>query len=187
MVNNCANGRARIISLTEEEKVLLHLSKFRNYESRFEVPEDVTQVGIARATGLMRPNVSRSIQKLKAKGLVSESVLHVINIRRRRKVYFLTEEGLAYANKLKKSMVIAEREISVSRPRFVEFLSQAPKLKYFYGRASELRVLGEWLDSDLPKLIVIHGVTGIGKTTLAAKILSIYKEKRNLFWYRFHK
>ena len=37
----------------------------------------------------------------------------------------------------------------------------------------------------LSKIIVIHGIAGIGKSTLSSKFVEKYFDSRNIFWYRF--
>lgn len=56
------------------------------------------------------------------------------------------------------------------------------------GRKKEIKCITKWIDSDLPRIIVIKGLAGIGKTTLMAGIIDKYvnEGKRNLFWYKFH-
>ncbi len=73
------------------------------------------------------------------------------------------------------------------KKELIDLTDKAPKLKYFYGRESELDKLREWIDSDEYKLIVLQGIAGIGKTTLAVRILEDYRDKKHLFWYRFHR
>jgi len=53
----------------------------------------------------------------------------------------------------------------------------------FFGRDSELDKLNEWLDAD-PRFIVIVGMTGIGKTTLAEKFSS--EVETDIFWHRVY-
>ena len=35
-------------------------------------------------------------------------------------------------------------------------------------------------------MIIVYGIAGIGKTTLAVKLLNDLADKYNQFWYRFH-
>jgi len=63
-----------------------------------------------------------------------------------------------------------------------------PKIKDFYGRINELNQLKTWIDDKkLYRFIIIHGVAGIGKTTLASKLSEDYKSKKHLFWHTLNK
>lgn len=50
-------------------------------------------------------------------------------------------------------------------------LSNAPLLDNFYGRTQELAELQQWLIQERCRLVLIHGVGGIGKATLARKLV----------------
>jgi tetratricopeptide (TPR) repeat protein len=54
------------------------------------------------------------------------------------------------------------------------------------GRKAELDKIHKYIDEDNNKIAVIHGIAGIGKTTLAVRLLSDLKSKYNLYWYRCH-
>ena len=64
---------------------------------------------------------------------------------------------------------------------FVERLGEAPRLDRFVGREAELAVL---TSEAGPRVIVIRGVPGIGKTSLAAKACERLRGRRSLFWHR---
>ncbi len=67
------------------------------------------------------------------------------------------------------------------------YIQDTPVLKFFVGRNKELSRIKKWVDSeDRCKVITIHGIPGIGKTTLAAKIARDYEGIYNLYWYRIH-
>ncbi|MBU2531089.1 MAG: AAA family ATPase [Elusimicrobia bacterium] len=68
---------------------------------------------------------------------------------------------------------------------FIVFSEIAPEPVRFFGRKEERTKLKRWLDETHPKIIVVKGIAGIGKTTLIAKLISEY-ETKNVFWYRFH-
>ncbi|MEH1854480.1 MAG: NB-ARC domain-containing protein [Nostoc sp.] len=50
-------------------------------------------------------------------------------------------------------------------------LSAAPRLSNFYGRTQELTKLQQWLIEEHCRLVVIHGVGGIGKSALTCQLL----------------
>ncbi|MGC8912733.1 MAG: tetratricopeptide repeat protein [Thermoplasmata archaeon] len=92
---------ANRIKLTAGEKVLLHLYEYTKYVDHFEVPYAVTQDGIADAVGILRSHVPRTLKGLIDRGYIEEKLAHVIGSERRRKVYFLTTPGIAYAKKIR--------------------------------------------------------------------------------------
>ncbi len=79
-------------SLTVQEKILLHLSKYRAYRGKIAVPTAITQEGIAEAIGVKRPHISVEIKRMMKKGLLEEFKAHAGG-RKRRKAYFTTPEG----------------------------------------------------------------------------------------------
>ncbi|MFW3146814.1 MAG: hypothetical protein ACMUIE_08400 [Thermoplasmatota archaeon] len=88
------------ISLTVDERVVLHLMDFIPNEEDFEAPEGTTQAGIARGIGIERKHVPRAVKKLIAEDLVFTRVAHVKGGKQRKKVYFLSFEGKALARRL---------------------------------------------------------------------------------------
>ena len=73
------------------------------------------------------------------------------------------------------------------RSKFVEYIEDAPHPRHFVGRNKELLKIKAWLDSEEHKVVVIYGIPGIGKTTLTSRVMSEFKNKRHIFWYRFHR
>jgi len=68
--------------------------------------------------------------------------------------------------------------------RVVDLSDKAPKVRHFFGRDSELQKINGWLRTH--KVIVIHGIAGMGKTALVAMVVEQYKGERNLMWYKLH-
>ena len=104
------------VSLTVEEKILLHLLEYLKFrDQNWDVPFDVTQEGIASSVGIARCNVSRAMKKILEKELIEERVAHVKDSERRRKVYFLTHQGLESAQHTKQyleNLVIGLRDLN---------------------------------------------------------------------------
>jgi len=84
---------------------------------------------------------------------------------------------------VKKSTEIADDKDSGS---YLYYTEKAPKLAYFTGRKIELETLKEWLDGGERKIIIVHGIAGMGKTTLALKLMHEYRSKAHIMWYNFH-
>jgi len=63
---------------------------------------------------------------------------------------------------------------------------ELPSPGKFFGRTEELEKIDQWLSSPTSKILVIHGIAGIGKTTLGIKVANKYMEQKNIFWHRFH-
>lgn len=103
------------ISLTVDERVILHLYEYIPYEEDFEAPDAITQAGIARGVGIERKHVPRAVKKLISENLVETRVSHVKGGRQRKKVYYLTFEGKALARRIweslsKKIVIIREAD-----------------------------------------------------------------------------
>ncbi len=249
--------------LTVQEQIMVHLNEFKNFDEQLlEVPFGVTQEGVANAIGVVRSAIPRAMKRLVEKGYVKEDVAHITDLTRRRKVYFLTLEGLMQTHKLIENLEKLKIKIQdleggpdelielfisevnkhlssnfqllriiqnlspdyildierLTKPELetepevgtdtaissdaiagtdeglvegesrelVDFTSKAPKSLYFVGRENELEQIKDWLDNSPNKIVIIHGIAGIGKTTLMSKLLEEYKPHKNVFWYRFH-
>lgn len=62
----------------------------------------------------------------------------------------------------------------------VDFIREAPIVERFFGRREELDGISAAMDRA--SAVVITGMAGMGKTTLAAKILEAQRGKRSAFW-----
>jgi len=76
---------------------------------------------------------------------------------------------------------------SESGETYVYFMERAPQLTRFHGRQEEIENLMEFItgDSDA-STIIIHGIAGIGKTTLSLKLADMFRGKCNVFWSKIH-
>ena len=66
------------------------------------------------------------------------------------------------------------------------FSEDVPIFSSFTGRKKELAELISLVKSGRVSGIVIQGIAGIGKTSLAAKVAEEFKDKRHVFWFSFH-
>ena len=295
--NNVMNS----FRLTVQERILLHLGDYSRFIDQLEVPFALTQEGIASVVGVVRSAIPRAIKKLISKNNVKEELAHVTGLSRRRKVYYLTTDGLIIAVNLREKLNalniklktsddqilsikiqdlpkklneklsvltiilnldsnnifdytqyqarqsldtqeqsngVGDRSVektkkaatgltsdtmvtakdnqisnSASETQYLEidhelraieqkskvkeqrkkieygkkyFIDKAPKISYFVGRKAELDDIYSTFGQQNYKMLVIHGIAGIGKTTLAAKLLDELHAEHSLFWYRCH-
>jgi tetratricopeptide (TPR) repeat protein len=230
--------------LTVEKRILLHLHKYSHtYLEAWEVPNAMSQEGISEALDILLNNVSRAMKDLKTDGKVTERLAHIKGGKRKRRAYFLTEEGVRLAEDIRKAVIDTEVpyidkvgksvRLSVGRvlgqfkldfgntlaptdiletirrngvfdsvkvdasmkaavagegkgATLVDMTDSAPRLAKFIGRAGILAQIEADLDTEGPGILVVHGMAGIGKTTLALKVMEDVRGTRNLFYYRFH-
>jgi tetratricopeptide (TPR) repeat protein len=180
-------------SLTVSERILFHLHSFTKYEDKYEVPFHLTQDGISQSCGISRAHAAIELKKLKTTGLVEERLSHVRRGKTRRKVYLLTFEGKSKATAIHQYVhengidpavdpAKVPAEASATRSRTAVRSTPLPSVRYFFGRETELGEAKAALEDPSRRLVVIRGIPGIGKTTLAAKLLSQVSGHR-VFWY----
>ncbi|MFB2974543.1 AAA family ATPase [Aerosakkonema sp. BLCC-F183] len=63
-------------------------------------------------------------------------------------------------------------------------LTKAPEFNYTYGRNSEISTLKEWILENQTRLIIIYGLSGIGKTALTLKLISEINTQFDYIIYR---
>ena len=83
-----------------QERIFLHLSDYVDHTGKVEVPFALSQMGIANAVSIARSNVPRAISGMKEAGHLVERQAHVTGVSRKRKAYFLTDEGAKVADEI---------------------------------------------------------------------------------------
>ncbi len=221
-------------------RILLHLHALSRYRDHFELPFSLTQMGIAQELGVHRAAVARGLGELKGQDLVLDETRHVIRGNRKRKVYFLTPQGidtvkeleenlleaevlvregegevghpcglrtllgkkqdaaglLALVSQMKGGVLDAATEESIAQGRKggrrpvkeqrLLFSGTIPKTPHFTGRSKELLKLTEQIQEGRVFALVLQGLAGIGKTSLAARVAEECQGKRDVLWLEIH-
>ena len=70
----------------------------------------------------------------------------------------------------------------------VHFIDNMAQPMRFIGRVAEQKQIKTWISAERTRIIVIKGIPGIGKTTLAAKIVDECAKEGHkcVFWFRAH-
>ena len=61
---------------------------------------------------------------------------------------------------------------------------EAPDVSFFVGRTAELNTLTHWIETDASRLVALLGMGGIGKTTLAAKLVQQLQDQFEIVVWR---
>ena len=80
------------------------------------------------------------------------------------------------------SKAIAMRPVK----EWIDFAGHVHKCLHFHGREREVALAEEFLESVTHQILVIKGIDGIGKTSLASAIVAMVRGSRHLFWYDHH-
>ena len=136
------------ISLTVDERVILHLMEYSLYEEDYEAPEGMTQAGIASGISIARKHIPRAVNKLMTEGLIASRISHVKASKQRKKVYHLTYEGKALARRIWDSL--GKKEVTVCTEDGKDTPTTVTELCFTYqvGR-SPVQILMELRDGNV--------------------------------------
>ncbi len=89
-----------LLTLTVEQRVLLHLWDTPLGDNPWEGRPELTQAGVSEAVGIARKHLPRTLKKLREKERISEETRHVAGAKQRCRVYALSSEGRKAASEL---------------------------------------------------------------------------------------
>jgi hypothetical protein len=89
-----------LLTLTVEQRVLLHLWDTPLGDNPWEGRPELTQAGVSDAVGIARKHLPRTLKKLREKECIQEETRHVAGAKQRCRVYALSTEGRKAASDL---------------------------------------------------------------------------------------
>jgi ATP/maltotriose-dependent transcriptional regulator MalT len=106
-------------------------------------------------------------------------------------IELFSPDGRAETEKIHNLDLKKKSDVYISRAgkkQHINFLDNMPKPIKFVGRTNELDHFEDWIDKELPRILVLYGIPGIGKTTLASKFILDYlkKQKGHILWTKIH-
>ena len=89
-----------LLTLTVEQRVLLHLWDTPLGDNPWEGRPQLTQAGVSEAVGIARKHLPRTLKKLREKEHILEETRHVAGAKQRCRVYALSSDGRKAASEL---------------------------------------------------------------------------------------
>jgi len=97
-------------------------------------------------------------------------------------IRYLNDNSVLDVRSLSSDLV--ERDLSKHvEKQLVSSLSDLPRIRHFYGRSKELENMVNLIEAR-PTTLMVPGIAGIGKTTMAAKVIESFTHQRNLLYHR---
>ena len=97
-------------------------------------------------------------------------------------IRYIDDNGVLDARNLSEDVI--ERDLSKHvEKQLVTSLEDLPRSRHFFGRETELENMVQLLEAR-PTTILVPGIAGIGKTTIASKLIERFTHRRNLFYHR---
>lgn len=149
------------LAQTLAERVLVHLRMHAIERDAVDVPNEVTQEGLADAIGAQVAHVSRALKTLELRGLVTAHLAHPKGARRRSRAYALTDAGHEKARGLEMPSTPAEPAPAAPTR------ASAPRIPA--GRDAQHAELLAALDAaakEGPRVVLVEGDAGMGKSRL---------------------
>jgi len=146
--------------LTVKERTLIHLYHNRVPDWEMDLPEKLTQKGIAKKVGVSRAHISQTLISLEKEGYVKSKKSRIKGQKRRKKVYSLQESGRKEAEKLYNSLM--EKKI--------ELIIDGGSEKYEYRTALD--------KCDLSFLEIYNIIKEDGKLIISEALEEIEEEKQ---------
>ena len=163
---------------TAEVKILRWLGQFPPaLESAWDITRELSLPGMAEALGVVRSSLNIPLKSLQQDKLVMMRTAHVIGGgSRRRSVFHITMSGRELLQQLIEEGLTESPLKKAQKPtKAGKIMGSAPPLNPLYGRDKLVEKITEELSNS--GSLVISGLPGIGKTSLARKALDEMAQK----------
>lgn len=100
----------RNFRFTVEERILLHLLDYVRLKNEVELPQTLTQEGIAGGVAIQRKHVPRALKGMEEKEQIEERMAHVSGKSQRMKTYHLSPSGEKSARRIR----VHARELQIT-------------------------------------------------------------------------
>ncbi len=127
-----------LLTLTVEQRVLLHLWDTPLGDNPWEGRPELTQAGVSEAVGIARKHLPRTLKKLREKTQILEETRHVAGAKQRCRVYGLSIEGRQAASELVEELHL----------RKVKFEGDEVEVKSLHNHATALLDVLRNIDSS---------------------------------------
>ena len=127
-----------LLTLTVEQRVLLHLWDTPLGDNPWEGRPELTQAGVSEAVGIARKHLPRTLKKLREKAHILEETRHVAGAKQRCRVYGLSNEGRRAASELVEDLHM----------RKVKFEGEEVEVKSLHNHTTALLDLLRNIDSS---------------------------------------
>jgi len=182
------NASRALSSLESEGLVLDRLAHVRGAPKRRRA-YFLTEKGRAAARSI-RSDVGKRIVVIEHAGKsqelpVEDAVRRLTSVLGRPVSLFeIVELGREFETILSSALAGTSQPVSASR-EFAVMAHGRPKVESFFGRESELRLLEDSIAGKDVATILLWGMPGIGKSTLASRLYENLSGRRSMFWYSF--
>lgn len=140
--------------LDVKNRILLYLSTVPAVsDDDFDAPFSMTQLGIAKKVGISRRNVPRAVNQLIDEGMVDFKKAHVVGLKQKRKIYFLTPLGFSR---------VADTNLQLSKVRIAVIHTDGRKEEMGLGDALNISPELENYTDIIRE--TEYGVLDVGKT-----------------------
>ncbi|MBS3817427.1 MAG: tetratricopeptide repeat protein [Candidatus Thermoplasmatota archaeon] len=163
--------------------VILHLGAYQEFIDEEEVPYQNSPSSISQTLDITLNRCYEVISELEKKGFIFQDRRKTKKSGRKRKVYFLTEQGKKRENEIREEL--EDETVELDGNEVIEEIQQDEDLpdeskKTLIGREEEIERLKELLEEaqkDRCRAVFIEGETGLGKSRLLSELKDIAEER----------